>query len=143
MKRGGYPPGVFEHTRGAPWNEYATIVCRACGRFYYPNERPRGARDDDETGAPETAHGNENDLCATCETETNVCTECHATETVADGAKPRAVDGCAECRAEDVSETVADVQCNVCGARRFSILGTLGNCVWYRCRNCGADIPGA
>jgi hypothetical protein len=105
---GNYPPGVFEHTRGAPWNEYEIITCNGCAREFYPNERPRGPLPDDFTGAPETEHGNEHGLCATCETERDICTECNATFLTADGLKPHTVDGCAECR--------ADPPCIHCGA---------------------------
>jgi hypothetical protein len=42
-----------------------------------------------------------------------------------------------------MADVSTEPQCYMCGARQFSILGTLGNVVWYRCRNCGADVPAA
>jgi hypothetical protein len=98
MKRGSYPPGVFEHTKDAPWNDFTTVKCNGCGRLYYPAERPRGILPDDMSYPPDTEHGREFSLCINCERERDICNECLETALTPDGRKPRAVDGCAACR---------------------------------------------
>ena len=101
MNRGGYPPGIHEHTRGAPWNIYARVTCAACGREYYSDGAPREPLPDDMTTAPDTAHGAENSLCANCERAT-VCTFCGEHRDTADGETPRAVNGCTVCECDAV-----------------------------------------
>ena len=151
---GNYPDGVNENTRGAPWNEHKTVVCVACDRIYYPDTRPHGRPTDNETNAPLTDYGAENELCETCELETDVCVECNETRLASDGRAPHVLNGCASCRTDppcvacgaplsvcECNGTVdADApQCVACGARQFVNLGSLGNVRHYRCRNCGSD----
>jgi hypothetical protein len=124
MNAGGYPPGVFEHTRGAPWNDYQTEKCNGCGRLYYPAERPRGILPDDMSYPPDTEYGREFSLCINCERERDICSECLETALTPDGREPRAVDGCADCK--------TDPPCIRCGA-------PVSVCECNKCETCGGS----
>ena len=98
-----YPPGVYENTRGAPWNEYAYSECAACGRIFYHDERPRRVPDDIQdriVDAPETAHGIKHGLCADCEIECSYCEYCGRFVSVPRGARPGDIAACYACKSE-------------------------------------------
>ncbi|MHC4155347.1 MAG: hypothetical protein ACYST6_10565 [Planctomycetota bacterium] len=76
MKRGGYPPGVFEHTKNAPWNKHGTARCDVCALEYFTDTAPDAPLPDDMVSPPHTEHGQEHGLCRSCEDENSRCAAC-------------------------------------------------------------------
>lgn len=97
-----YPSDVRESDARAPWNARNFQTCDGCGRTFDADGGPLrpecgGFRGD--VPPPVTAHGWRFNLCANCETEYSVCTECGDVST---SPEPRAT-VCTECAAAAVA----------------------------------------
>lgn len=136
---GDAPYGVpHDNATRPPLTEYGdeNSLCETCECEIHTCSECGGHT---ETADGETARAV--DGCAEC-LDVPQCENCGRTAARADVGTV-----CRECGRGIVHDTETraihsafePAACPWCGARHFSILGTLGERVHYRCRNCGAD----